>query len=105
MDKQSESNRADRERATTDAQAGQADGQQYAGGNAMLDAQIQSASVQSKSGDADEDTVANVGAQSMDSTSNISNATKQGETTGNYPADLNELEDQGDLSLQDSPAE
>lgn len=100
MDNQSnqsvETNQIDSQQATADAQASQIDRQQYSGGNAMLDAQIQADS-QSQPED---NTASNVRTQPTLGTK----SSKQADTTGIYPSDLNELDDEGNLSVShDNP--
>lgn len=92
-------NATERRRAIVDAQTTQADQQQYSGGNAMLDAQIQ-ADMSTELPET-ELTVTNAPKDTSDV-----NKAEQIDTTGAYPPSLQQLEDESDLSVsKDNPNE
>lgn len=90
--------------ATSEQIAGEAQqsftgAQSFAGGSAMLDAQAQAAE-QIGNEEMSEDAIAtNLAGE----TKTASGDGKDIETTGNYPADFEELDDEGNLFTQDAP--
>lgn len=103
MSRQSKSSQdSDINRAVTDAQESLAESHQYSGGSAMLDAEIQAEQQTSGKPDVEQPTTTNYAGN--DKTNDPTEA-QQFNTTGAYPSDFQQLEDEGNLSLtKDTPA-